>query len=290
MGKEPGSNILEQGTVSGCILDISRLFGCKKVILVGQDMSVRDDGRYYSEDTSYSDSGAHFNSSNKGQRLPGNTQEKVLVEGRLFVYLKTFEQFISQNTGIEYRNLARTGVKINGAPYQTYDQTLKWIGESESKPFDNRVEQLLSDQGDCPDFKAIFSPMLKYAESIFENSLSAAIKTELLPDKFSGTNYADNKQLKDLLNEAGKVNGLVDSNKSFWNFLFEGKTKGELVDYRRKIRDIEFPSKNWSAIQRNKEYFWSLCEGAHWLISEMQPFLDTPITNNYKKLDDPQVG
>jgi hypothetical protein len=290
MGKRPGSNILEQGTVSGCVLDLSRLFGCKKVILIGQDMSVRDDGRYYSDDTSYSDSGAHFNASSKGQRLPGNTQEKVLVEGRLFVYLKTFEQFISQNEGIEYRNLARTGVKISGAPYQTYDQALKWIGESESKPFDNRVEKLLSDQGNCPDFKAIFSPMLKYAESILENSLSAAIKTELLPDKFSGTNYADNKQLKDLLNEAGKVNGIVDSNKSFWNFLFEGKTKGELVDYRRKIRDIEFPSKNWSAIQRNKEYFWSLSEGAHWLISEMQSFLDTPTPINYKKLDDSQVG
>ena len=149
---------------------------------------------------------------------------------------------------------------------------------------------MLAGQGNCPDFKAIFSPMLKYAESILENSLSAAIKTELLPDKFSGTNYADNKQLKDLLNEAGKVNGIVDSNKSFWNFLFEGKTKGELVDYRRKIRDIEFPSKNWSAIQRNKEYFWSLSEGAHWLISEMQSFLDTPTPINYKKLDDSQVS
>jgi hypothetical protein len=286
MGRKPGTNILEQGTVSGCVLDLSRLFGCKKVILIGQDMSVRDDGRYYSDDTSYSDTGGHYNSSSKGQRLPGNTQEKVLVEGRLFVYLKTFEQFISQNKGIEYRNLARTGVKINGAPYQTYEDALDWIGQTESKSFDHRVEQLLSDQGDCPDLATIFSPVLKYAESILENSLSAAIKTELLPDKFSGTNYADNKQLKDLLNEAGKVNGIVDSNKSFWNFLFEGKTKGELVNYRRKIRDIEFPSKNWSAIQRNKEYFWALSEGAHWLISEMQSFLEVSTTQKDQVLEE----
>ena len=274
MGKRPGSKILEQGTVSGCVLDLSRLLGCKKVIFIGQDMSIRNDGRYYSDDTSYSDTGAHYNSSSKGQRLPGNTQEKVLVEGRLFVYLKTFEQFIAQNPHVEYRNLARTGVKINGAPYQTYEEALKWLGDSNSKPFGDRVGQLLAEQGQCPDLSVIFSPMLKYAEDILESSLAAAIKTELLPEKFSGTNYAENKLLKDLLSEAGRVNNIVDSNKNFWNFLFEGKTKGELVNYRRKIRDIDFPSKNWSAIQRNKEYFWALSEGAHWLIAEMQSFLD----------------
>ena len=87
-------------------------------------MSVRDDGRYYSDDTSYADTGAHYSSLEKGKDCLGNTQEKVLVEGRLFVYLKTFEQFIAQNPLVEYRNLARTGVKINGAPYQTYDEAL----------------------------------------------------------------------------------------------------------------------------------------------------------------------
>ena len=87
----------------------------KRVYFVGQDMCVRDDGRYYSDDTSYSDSGAHYASSNKGQRLPGNTQEKVLVEGRLFVYLKTFEQFIKESPDVEYINLCRTGVRIESS-------------------------------------------------------------------------------------------------------------------------------------------------------------------------------
>jgi hypothetical protein len=270
-GRKPGTPILEQGTVSGCVLDLSRLFGCKKVLLVGQDMAVMDDGRYYSDDTAYSDSGAHYSQSSKGQRLPGNTQEKVTVEGRLFVYLKTFEQFISGNPTIEYRNLARTGVEINGAPYQTYDEALQWIGtSSDSTPFKKRVQDLLGNQGDCPDLMAIFSPIRKYVEDILEFSLSSAIKTELIPDKFSGTNYSENKQIKDLLDDAGKINQLVDSNKDFWNFLFEGKTKSELVNYRRRIRDIEFPSKNWSSVQRNKEYFWALSEGSHWLLEQLQ--------------------
>ena len=276
MGLRPGTKILEQGTVSGCVLDLSKLFGCKKVLLVGQDMAVRDDGRYYSDDTSYADTGAHYSSTEKGQRLPGNTQEKVLVEGRLFVYLKTFEQFIAQNPETEYRNLARTGVKINGAPYQTYDEALDWISDSNSQIFDRTVSKLLADQGDCPDLKTILSPIFKYTEDILSNSLAAAVKTELIPDKFSGTNYADNKQIKNLLSEAGKVNSLVDSSKLYWNFLFEGKTKGELVNYRRKIRDIDFPNKNWSAVQRNREYFWALSEGANWLLEQLEHYFGNP--------------
>jgi hypothetical protein len=279
-GEKLGTKILEKGTVSACILDLARLFGCKKVLLIGQDMSVRDDGRYYSEDTSYSDTGAHYSNSSNGQRLPGNTQEKVLVEGRLFVYLKTFEQFIEQQPSVEYRNLARTGVKIAGAPYQTYEDAITWIGDTESSSFKEAINQLLSRQGDCPDLKEIYSSSYKYVQDILELTLAAAVKTEMLPEKLSGTNYSENKAVKDLLSEGGKVNQLVDSNKTFWNFLFEGKTKGELVNYRRVIRDIEFPNQNWAAIQRNKEYFWSLSEGCHWLLSKMDHFFESNLDSN----------
>ena len=111
--------------------------------------------------------------------------------------LKTFEQFIdAQTPETEYRNLARTGVKINGAPYQTYDEALDWISDSNSQIFDRTVTKLLADQGDCPDLKTILSPIFKYTEDILSNSLAAAVKTELIPDKFSGTNYAENKQIK----------------------------------------------------------------------------------------------
>jgi len=273
-GGNAGTSILEKGTVSACVLDLARLIGSKKVLFVGQDMAVRDDGRYYSDDTSYSDTGAHYHSLDKGQKLPGNTQDKVVVEGRLFVYLKTFEQLISEQPLVDFRNLARTGVKINGAPYQTYEDAIEWVGATDSSAFDKHVAQLLENQKDCPDLKQVFDSSYKYVQDILELSLAAAIKTELLPQKFSGTNYAENKQVKELLTQGGKVNNLVDSNKTFWNFLFEGQTKKELVNYRRLIRDIEFPNQNWAAVQRNKEYFWALSEGCHWLLSEMDQFLN----------------
>ena len=77
-----------------------------------------------------------------------------------------------------------------------------------------------------------------------------------------------------LLNKAGQVNTKVDSNKLYWNFLFEGKTKAELVKYRRIIREIDFPSKAWATSQRNKEYFWALSEGCHWLLNSLDKYFE----------------
>ena len=96
IGKAEGTKILEQGTVSGCVLDLSKLFGCKKVIFVGQDMSVKDDGQYYTNDSFYADAGNHFLDTKKGHKLPGNTKDLVHVS-RLFVYLKTFQNFVKEN-------------------------------------------------------------------------------------------------------------------------------------------------------------------------------------------------
>ena len=271
MGLPTGTTIMEQGTVSGCVLDLSRLLGCRKVLFVGQDMSVRDDGRYYTDDSSYADSGAHYSHAANGQRLPGNTQEKVLVEQRLFVYLKTFEQFIAKkDPSVEYRNLARTGVKIEGAPYMDYEQALEWIGSSSNAPFCEKIRVLLDHQKECPDLGAVFKSAKGYVENLLEKSLSAAIETELLPEKFKSTNYSDHKSVRNLLAKGGEINRLVDSNKSFWALLLEGKTKGELVVYQRIIRDIDFPNKNWKAIQGNKEYFWALSEGCHWLLEILE--------------------
>tara|TARA_B100000674_G_scaffold382662_1_gene325777 strand:- start:27698 stop:29563 length:1866 start_codon:yes stop_codon:yes gene_type:complete len=276
MGQKPGTVIMEQGTVSGCVLDLSRLFGCKKVMFVGQDMAVREDGRYYTDDSSYADHGRHYAVSAKGQRLPGNTQEKVLVEQRLFVYLKTFEQFIAKKSlECEYRNLARTGVKIEGAPYCDYDDALEWIGDSSNKAFKERISELLNRQGDCPDLSKVFEGAKIYVEEVYEKALAGAIKSELLPEKYAGTNYSGHKSIKELLKGGGELNKLVDSNNIFWNFLLEGKTKGELVTYQRALRDIDFPSKNWTAVQGNREYFWALSEGCHWLLETLDENIES---------------
>ena len=270
-----GTPILEQGTVSGCVLDISRVLGCKKVMFIGQDMCVRDDGRYYTDDSFYADAGDHYASTDKGQRLPGNTQEKVLVEPRLFVYLKTFEQFISKkHESVEYRNLARTGARIEGAPYITYEEATEWVGEgASSKEFDTFLGKLLENQEKNTDLKSLFDPIKKYANDILETSLQGAVEIELLPEKFKDVNYSDNKKLKNQLLRGADVNKLVDSNQTLWHVLLEGRTKRELVIYQRLLREIVFKNKTWESVQKNKEYFWALSEGCHWLLNTLDDLI-----------------
>jgi hypothetical protein len=260
--------IMEQGTVSGCVLDISHLLGCKKILFVGQDMSVQDDGKYYTDDSSYSDSGAHYYSGSKGQRLPGNTQETVHVEQRLFVYLKTFEQFIkSKGEGREYRNLARTGVKIEGVPYLSFEEAKTFIdGCEDNSRFSDRVGEVLNEPTENLMTSEIFEPAIKNIEKILEKCLGAAIQTEMLPEKLQNVNYSNNKSLTSLIDEGQEVNKLIDVFEKEWSILVEGKTKGELVIYKRKIRDILAKNPSWQIIQRNKEYFWAISEGAHWFL------------------------
>ena len=270
IGKGPGTKILEQGTVSGCVLDISRVLGCQKVLLIGQDMSVRDDGQYYTSDSFYADSGDHYDDSTKGHRLPGNTQDSVRVESRLFVYLKTFEQFINDNPSVEYRNLARTGVKVDGAPYLNFDEAYNWVKDTPNHFFDNKVDDLIHQQDPVPQFKTLLQPVQNFAQTLLEKALALAIETEMLPEKFSQPHYSGNKKLKDLISKGAEVNKIVDSDPLIWNLVFEGKTKGELIHYKRVIRDIKSKNSTWDTIQRNKEYFWALSEGCHWLLSELE--------------------
>ena len=281
LGQKEGTVIMEQGTVSGCVLDLSKVFGCKKVLFVGQDMAVQDDGKYYTDDSFYADSGNHYVEKGKGQRLPGNTIDKVTVEQRLFVYLKTFEQFISQSgSDIEYRNLARTGVKIQGAPYMTYNEAVKWIGQTESNAFASEISNLLTSQKRTENIHNLFKPVREYCNGILELCLSAAVETEMMPEKFADMNYSENKKVKDLINKGKQVNRLVDSDQLLWHVLLEGKTKRELVVYQRLLREINFQNKNWQAVQGNKEYFWALSEGSHWLLSTLDDLIQQNVDTN----------
>ena len=72
------------------------------------------------------------------------------------------------------------------------------------------------------------------------------------------------------------LNKLIDTFKAKNGlFLVEGKTKGELVIYKRKIRDIVSQNQSWQIVQRNKEYFWAISEGANWFLDTF----DKRITN-----------
>jgi hypothetical protein len=279
-GLKKGTPILEKGTVSACVLDLSRLLGCKKVLFVGQDMAIRQDGKYYTDDSVYADRGAHYNATDKVQNLPGNTLDTVAVESRLFVYLKTFAEFVSENRNVEYRNLATYGVRVEGVPYQTLDEALDWVKDGDSTAFTSELSQLLNKEHTKVDPNEVFASTRTFVQKLFEASLQSALKIETLPGKYADLNYSNNSKLKKLLEMAPMVNKIVDSNEEDWSILFEGKTKGELVNYRRRIRDISGPNENWINLCRNKEYYWALAEGSHWLMSLMDSYFSSVYVAN----------
>jgi hypothetical protein len=137
----------------------------------------------------------------------------------------------------------------------------------------------LSSQIPCPSLPDIYYRTKKYTENLLEQALSLAIKTELLPEKLKGSNYLNNKALTSLLNESQKVNRIVDSDPKLWNLLLDGKTKSELARYKRISRDIDGDNKNWVSAQKNKEFFWALTEGCHWLLSLLDRKIFAPQDN-----------
>lgn len=269
-GRNQGTEIIEQGTVSGCVLDLGRLFGCQKIFLVGQDMCIRDDGKYYTDDSSYADFGRHYSSKKEGHLLPGNTLDKVIVEGRLFVYLKTFEKFVEENKNINFINLSRTGVKIKGVPFMTYEQAISSTDPlATSRNFDEKIKDLLDNQFQISDLYTCFEKLEEYVREILQTSLNLVIRSESLPKKYEENNYSKSKELISLIQDGAKVNKLIESDKLFWLALLEGRTKGEIAVYKRLIRDIDATNKNWALIQKNKEYYWALSEGCHWFLNTL---------------------
>jgi hypothetical protein len=142
------------------------------------------------------------------------------------------------------------------------------------------VEELINNQSTDFNLEDILSRTTSFIDKLLNLSLTAAIESELLPEKFSGTNYANNKSVKSLLKKADEINKLIDQNKPDWTILFEGKTKGELVNYRRKIRDIDYANRTWTSIQRNKEYFWALVEGCYWFLNLVEQNIPSSMPNS----------
>jgi hypothetical protein len=283
LGLPTGSIIVEQGTVSACILDIARQWGCKKLVFVGQDLAMTDSGKYYTEDSVYADEGNMMADTQGCHRLPGNTLNDVPVESRLFVYLKTFEQFIEKYPHIEYRNTARLGVKIQGCPYLDFEDALDWIGDTDNSQIKKQIGSYLKPSSDLREntqkLKETLQSTIAYSKDVFKTSMESALRIEMLPTKFQQLNYFNNSKVINCLKDADRVNAIVDSNPEHYNILFEGKAKGELVQYKKKIKGIQSDNKRWEALLRNKEYYWALVEGANDTITCLEKLTNQPLEN-----------
>lgn len=281
LGREAPSDVLEKGTVSACILDLARQWGCTKVCLVGQDMALTASGQSHSMDSIYSVGGIPRGDLSKCRWLPGNTDEKVPVEHKYLVFLKTFQTFARENPQMSFLNTAEHGVKVEGMPYGTYAEAAEWldVGSSTSGLREGILERSSRSMTQKKARKRLITsllPLWSFTQRLLDISLTAAFTSESVPDAYDTANYAKHAKVQAALDWAPRINSFLNDHRNQWMVVFEGTAKGELAKYLRSKHEIKMRTEHMQTLRENQEYYWALAEGAHFLISRLQAVLGSP--------------
>ncbi len=274
LGLGMGSEILEMGTVSACIFDVAKLFGCRRIVFAGQDLAVKADGQSHARDSFYSDLNANSVATQSCRAVPGNVEETVLVEEKLFVYLKTFEQLVKEeDSGLELWNTSRFGARIEGIPYISLDEI--WLRlKTETAPSIlssqmGRVETILSSQEDLSaKLNEELDSISKFARNTSALALKGALSLEVaFPENESPV--AD--RIKTAESCKRELIALFEKESDLHTILNDGALKYEMMLYasaQRHLDSIEDPGRRDA--EDLKEYFWAVAEGAYSFMNSLQ--------------------
>ncbi len=275
IGRDRISHVVEQGTISACAFDIAVTLGCSSLYFVGQDLAARVDGSMHASDSFYTDEGAADKVAlDKCRWLPGNTIEKVPVEEKLFVYLKTFEQLsriygkelkIKNRERLRIYNLSRLGARIEHMPYADFEEAKSQI---EAYSAEGLARGWTLTQKALADYHVGWGKAGKalrefrsYVEQICSRSLKQALALE-----------QESLPLEEAESEKAKIEALVASNGDFAEILRDGQLKMELYAYARalarqgRVRDMQSES---ARLGSAREYFWAMAEGSYHVLAAM---------------------
>jgi hypothetical protein len=286
-----GTSVLEKGTVSLSVADLAALMGCRRLILVGQDMAIGEGGLIHTVDSFYGGYKARnikYKEDNAGQsnarKVPGNTLSEVTTLNNLYLYLRSFELWVAEHPEIEVINTSRLGAKIAGAAYMSYPDVLTKIPPLRA----NVLERLTDIFQAAPEHKIplhewidALKPIYRYAVRLYELSLKAAIALEILPQ--SSHQHPENPKIKEIIELGTSINELIDKDPEAYQILLEGKLKKSLLDFQQTTRMLETSSPFSSSLTKNKEFFWALVEGIEPAIAFIKEVIEanqTTITEN----------
>lgn len=266
LGEDPGTPILEKGTVAACIVDLAKIWGSSKICLVGQDLAIAPNGQSHTKDSYYADNSNLYLKLKDCTMLPGNVQKQVPVHKRLIDFLTTFNQLVQETPFIEYINVSALGAKIRNVSYKSFDEAARWIGKHSGKSVLEMLEGCIRKK-QAKDTEAriehALKPLEAFSQKLLDKCLEAAFCIECLPDKYEEPNYKNNIKIKQCFDYANQVNFILDSYPKEYLVLYHGTGKKELFNYLEKIKKIQTTSLHWKTLLENKEYFWSLAEAAY---------------------------
>ncbi len=273
LGLKPGIRIVEQGTVSASAVDLAIILGCDRLCMVGQDLAVRADGRSHAEDSFYSDLNANKVETSLCRRLPGNTLSEVLVEEKLYIYLKTFEQLAAHRPQVRMRNTSRLGARIEGVPYIGFDEALRWLGTKSAKGATHALEKRFRAGGEFSlggtRVRSILADVGGYAREILGFALRAAAAAEALPEDVLGEFGAERAEVIAAIKAFDSLAARAESDPSGLAILESGRTRMEL--FRASRFETRLPGDLREHARRllvGRERAWALAEGAWFLLNQ----------------------
>ncbi|MBK1875757.1 motility associated factor glycosyltransferase family protein [Pelagicoccus mobilis] len=281
IGKERLAHVAEQGTISACAFDFAIMFGCSSLFFVGQDLAARADGLMHASDSFYADDGPDKAVLGRCRWLPGNTIEKVPVEEKLFVYLKTFEQLsriyskelkIKNRDQLKVFNLSRLGARIEHMPYLEFEEAKGMIETAGvggvAKGWSDVQKVLAEHHVGWGRVGKVLREFRGYVEEICSHALRTALAME----------QGDTLTLESAEAEKEKSDALIGFNDEFFEILNDGELKMELYVQNRAVTRQRRRSSSDVAADRLEElkgYFWAVAEGSYSVLSSIDSARET---------------
>ena len=277
---------LSKGTVSYTALNVTRILGCSKIVMVGQDLAYIE-GQCYSKDSAYKDLECRFNKENnrweitakdfdsfadslsnypeREKRLEAARTrlknlnnslyyvtsikgEQIPTESVYAAFIKPLSEFAQKFNDREFINTSLEGAQIDGYKNMPLEEALK-----DTKPISNR--NIISDyKFDIADIKNKLKQETVRLKNILEEVKNGQKSVKNLNNDFKRYKNATVEVLKDLK----KVSGIfLKLSTAYTNTLFDFITAKDRIelDYAMKMSKSFEPENLETLITKFAAYF-----------------------------------
>lgn len=265
IGLPVGTRVVEEGTVSACAFDIAEAFGCRSLSFVGQDLAVRDDGRSHASDSFYEDAGGGRVDPNACRKAPGNTRETVLVESRLYVYLKTFERLARERAGrYALRNASPLGARVAGLPYCELSALEAALPAQDDPAIRDAWARLAAacapERSRVEAARRELDRLASFAREVCRTALAGALALDPLAPGFGTAGAGEAVRRASALGL--RLDDSGDPDAARFAVLKDGQLKRELLDRQRDLRSFAESSPDERARAAQETFFWALSEAS----------------------------
>jgi hypothetical protein len=266
-GLPPAPAILGEATVSATMLNLAAHLGCDRVVFVGQDFAIADDGRTHAADTFYTDLGCNHQDSEQVHHLPGTTRPQVTVPARHLWYLRVVEERIARHQQIRFLNTSHRGAAIAGTAFSTYDEAAAALTAGPARDFAAELRALHA-ATPAPGVRSAMAAELARARSAMREALQLSLTTALANQFALNDPSPANRRSFDTA--AQRFEQWRGTRTAEERLLFEGRTKPEIFDAekRRILVPVDDPTR---PLREAGEVAWAFAEGAAELHRSLQP-------------------